>query len=225
MRFGILLCFVLCGCFTHTRSLTKEVKTNFTNRLEGGNTGLSKKININGIYRYWHNNDIGIPEKIYNTKDTFFLDMIFYDDGTFIWNLWPDHKFTNYEQYFRSVISKGKKDLFYEADWWGVYSMAGDTIKTQYIMHASPWTPWYTGQNWFVIKGPSTLQLIYQGEIEDKEPILLDPYVQRTSLAHFIPQKEIPPSYGWIKDERFFWRYEIDWQQYQISTGSPPHHK
>jgi hypothetical protein len=225
MRFGILISFVFWGCIgcNNTRSLSKEVKTGFTNRFEGHNTGLSKKINITGIYRYWDKDELGRPEKNHNTNDTSFVDMIFYEDGTFGWGLWIPSEFNNYEQYFRTVISKGKKADLYIGHYWGIYSIVGDTIKAQYLMHASPGTPWYTGESWFLIKDPTTLQLIYFNDFDkgnDGNPNRYPNYVQRASLVKFMPLKNIPPPLGWIKNENFFWRNEQDRLQYLKSSAS-----
>jgi hypothetical protein len=226
MRIGILISFVFWVCIgcNNTRSLSKEVKTGFTNRFEGHNTGLSKKINITGIYRYWDKDELGRPEKNRNTNDTSFVDMIFYDDGTFAWNLWLPTEFNNYEQYFSSVISKGKKDDLYIGHYWGIYSIAGDTIKAQYLMNASPGTPWYTGESWFLIKDPTTLQLIYFNDFDkgnDGNPNRYPNYVQRASLVKFMSLKNIPPPLGWIKNESFFWRNEQDRQRYLESLAAP----
>jgi hypothetical protein len=228
IRLGILISFVFCGCIglNYTRSLSKEVKTGFTNRFEGHNTGLSKKINITGIYRYWNKDELGRPEVIHNTNDTAFVDMIFYEDGTFDWNLWIPSGCKNYKQYFSSVICKGKKALFYISHYWGIYSIAGDTIKTQYLMHASPGTPWYTGESWFLIKDPTTLQVIYLNDFDKGNNGNLNRhgnYMQQASLVKFIPQEHIPPPLSWIKNESFFWRNEQDRQQYLKSIVAKSH--
>src|SRR5437868_8434636 len=86
--------------------------------------------------------------------------MLFYEDGTFIRNVWLPPKNANYEDYFSSVISKGREDIFYKSYDWGVYTMRGDTIIAQYLMHAANFTPWYTGEDWYLIKGRDSLQLI-----------------------------------------------------------------
>jgi hypothetical protein len=222
MRFVIFISFLLCGCLgiNTTRPLSKEVRYNFYNRFEGNNTGIANKINIAGYYRYWPNDELGRPEKINHTNDTVFSDMIFYEDGTFIWNLWPGQGFSNYEDQFKSVINKGKDDLFYKSHWWGIYSISNDTIKTQYLMHAARFTPWFTGENWYLIKNSRTLQLIFFGDIDktaDKNASRRNDYVKRASLAKFIPLDHIPPPLGWLKKEKFFWKNSEDWEQYMKS--------
>ena len=82
MRYWMLLCLSFCGCLgiNTTRKLTNKVKTAFTNKLEGGVTSLSDRIDINGYYRYWNRNEWGGYESIASSKDTAYIDMIFFDD-------------------------------------------------------------------------------------------------------------------------------------------------
>ncbi len=112
--------------------------------------------------------------------------------------------------------------FFYKSYKWGVYSILNDTIKTQYLMHAARMTPWYGGQKWFLIKNDQTLQLIFSGDINNMDGKAIERgigYVNRASLANFIPLKNIPPPSGWLKKEKFFWRNNEDWKQYMKSMG------
>lgn len=223
MRFVILISFILSGCLgiNYTRPLTKEVKYNFTNRFEGKNTGIANQVNLKGYYRYWLNDEFGRPEKIHNTNDTAFIDLVFYEDGTFIWNLWPGQGFNNYEDFFKSVINKGKTDLFYKSYYWGIYSMSNDTIKAQYLMHASPGTPWYTGESWYKIVNSKSLRVIYDVNFDkntSKDPNKSIDHIKRATPINFMPQYNIPPPLAWLKRESFFWSNKQNWEQYIKST-------
>lgn len=219
MRYSVLLCLLLCGCLgiNTTRKLTKKVKTAFAYKLEGGVTSLSSRIDINGYYRYWHRNEWGGYKSISGSKDTSFVDMIFYEDGTFLYNVSVINPFSNYNDYFKEVLRKGQSDLFFKSNWWGVYSLSGDTIKTQFLRHAANFTPWWGGERWFLIKDKNTLQLIFSGFLfneteEDKQRG--NAYVKTASDAIFYPLKVIPPPYAWFKENKFFWRNEEDWKKY-----------
>jgi hypothetical protein len=219
MRNVVLIVFMLIACVScnNSKSLSKEIENNFTNRLEGHTIALSNKINTGGIYRYWRKDESGRPQKIPNTNDTAYIDMIFYGDGTFAWNIYPLSGYKNYEEYFKAVISKGPDHLFYKSHYWGIYSISNDTIKAQYLMHASPGTPWYTGESWYLIKSPTTLQLILFTDIEkrkEKNTPGYTNYPDRASLVEFKPVSPIPPPYGWIKKEKFFWRNEQDREKF-----------
>lgn len=163
----------------------------------------------------------GNPKKIQPAGDTAFTDMIIYEDGTFVWNIWYGEGYTNYSDYFKSVINKGKNDIFYKAHSWGIYSISNDTIKAQHLRHASPGTPWYTGEEWFLVKNRTTLQVIYFGDFDkgsDKAAAPRYPdYVKRATPVNFIPLNNIPPPLSWIKKESFFWNNKGDWEQYMKS--------
>ncbi|MCC6286444.1 MAG: hypothetical protein IT249_01035 [Chitinophagaceae bacterium] len=193
------------------------MKTAFTNKLEGGVTSLSDRIDINGYYRYWNRNEWGGYESIASSKDTAYIDMIFFDDGTFLYNTFVGENFSTYNEYFESISKKGKTDIFYKGDWWGIYSMEGDTIKTQFLRHAANFTPWWGGERWFLKKNQHTLQVIFAGFLfdeteEDKQKGKV--YVKTASDVIFHPLEVIPPSYAWFKENKFFWRSERDWRNY-----------
>ena len=221
MRYFILISIFVSGCLgiKTTRKLTKEIRQNFTNRFEGKNTGVTRKLIINGYYRYWLKDQHGSYEKIGNTNDTAFVDIIFYEDGTFIWNVNLRPGLNNYNDYFKSIINNGEKDLFYKSDAWGIYSISSDTIKAQFLRHAARFTPWYTGEEWYLIKDSQTLQVIFFGDIQKTENNTArnNDYIGRTSLANFKPLNNIPPPLGWLKKESFFWRNKNDWKKYMES--------
>jgi hypothetical protein len=206
-----------CLGLKSSRKLTKVLKQNFTNRFEGRNTGLSDKINIHGYYRY------SFPDKVYYTTDTFFQNVMFYEDGTFIINLGVSG-YKNDQDYFTSVIKKGKEDVFYSGGSdWGVYSISEDTIKAQYVWYPYKFTPWYTGEVWYLIKDKNSIQLIlFKSDINQpvaEAKLRHDSYVKSATVATFHPLNHIPPPYGWLKKEKFFWRSEDDWNRYMKENG------
>lgn len=225
MRYSLLIWIFLSGCIgmNSTRRLTKDVKQNFTYRFEGKNTGLSAKININGYYRYWFTDEFGTYKKIHGATDTLFLDILFYEDGTFVRNFWPSAGYTNYEDYFASVINKGSKDIFYRNHWWGIYTVSSDTIKTQYLMEAARLTPWYSGEEWYLIKGRNSVQFIFFKldikQVDEEMKLKNDAYVKSATLATFHPVVNVPPPYSWMKRNKFFWRNEVDWNLYMKSIS------
>lgn len=223
-RYLILLCLFASGCLgmNTTRKLTSDIQQGFTNRFDHHRTvNLSDKIDIKGFYRYWFRDRVGQYQTTQNKIDTAFMDVLFYDDGTFLRNVWLPKEYSNYDDYFGSVISRGKKDDFYESYWWGIYSVSGDTIKAEYIMHASKLTPWYSGEDWYLIKGKNLLQLILSktdvGQSVTAAQQTNGSHVKSATPAIFNPLKQIPAPYAWIKNEKFFWQDERDWDQYMKS--------
>lgn len=223
MRYWMVICLSFCGCLgiNTTRKLTNEVKTAFTNRLEGNVTSLPGRIDINGYYRYWNRNEWGGYKSISGSKDTSFVDIIFYEDGTFLYNVFVRNGFSNYNDYFREVSKRGRSDLFFRSYWWGVYSLSGDTIKTQFLFHAANFTPWWGGQSWFLIKNKKTLQLILSDllfDVTERSRELGEIEVKTASDVTFHPLEVIPPPYAWFKENKFFWRNEADWKNYVESV-------
>lgn len=222
----LIIFFFITGCLgiNTTRKLNADIKQQFINRLEGNSagTGLSKIIELNGVYRYWSRDERGRVQTGLTLKDTFFMDILFYDDGSFVRNISVKDSFNSYNDYFAAIRQKGKDALFYKSNWWGVYALSGDTIKAQYLMHAPKATPWYTGEEWYLIKDRNTLQLIFAGDLGllNGKP---DPKrmraVEKVSPVRFYPVNETPPSYGWLKKEKFFWRNEQDWELYMSAIN------
>lgn len=214
----IFCCLLLYGCHgVYTRKLTKEVKTAFTNKLEGGTTSLSSKINISGYYRFWNRNEWGGYQSISYSKDTFFVDIMFYPDGTFLFNFYNKKGFLSYNEYFSDITRNGPSDWFYFAHWWGVYSVVDDTIKTQFLFHPGHFVPWWGGQRWFLIKDKNTLQLIFSDglfDLTERDRELGEIAVKTASDVVFHPLESIPPPYAWFKKNKFFWRNEADWRNY-----------
>lgn len=215
----IFCCLLLYGCLgtNRTRKLTKKVKTTFTNKLEGGVTSLSSKIDINGYYRYWNRNEWGGYKSFSDSKDTFFVDIMFYPDGTFLYNLDKQKNFFSYDEYFSKVNLNGPSDWFYFNRGWGVYSVIDDTIKAQFLLHAAHFSPWWGGQRWFLIKDKSRLRLIFSDglfDVTERDREIGEIAVKTASDVIFHPLEAIPPPYAWFKENKFFWKNEADWRNY-----------
>src|SRR5687768_7238695 len=120
----VVFALLLCGCLS-TRKVEKKTKALFTNRLEGKNTNLGSKLDLNGYFRAWdiHRYD----GSLLPPGDTLFLDLILYEDGTSIYNFFKHSDFETFDDYFTSIVRKGKKDWFYKNHGWGVYQLSGDT--------------------------------------------------------------------------------------------------
>ena len=219
MRYIVLFCFLIIGCLgaNTTRKLTKKVKQGFTNKLEGRSTGLARNLDIGGYYRYWHKSGDGRYVNAANSKDTFFVDIIFFDDGTFLYNPLISQEFKNYNSFFTSLSEAGKSSMFYKNNSWGIYKVVADTIKTQVLMHASNFTPWWGGERCYLIKDRKTIQIVFSGGLineTERSRQLGSEYVRNASLATFHPLEVIPLPYAWFKENKFFWRKESDWKKY-----------
>jgi hypothetical protein len=195
---------LLSGCLgiNTTRKLEKRTKKVFTNRLEGKTTGLASHLDLHGYF--------GATQTGRSDSDTMYFNLLLYEDGTSNYDFQKSPDFNTYDDYFTSIIEKGKTDLFYKGLGWGVYRLSGDTIKIQEVSHAANLTARFTAERWFVIEDNHTLRLIAQARLGDTLKL---PPAERTAYK-FYPLSVIPPAIPWLKKEKFFWRNESDWEQY-----------
>lgn len=203
----IIIVILMAGCVT--KRLSKEVRVNFTNCINGKNTNIRSLIDIDGYYLmnqlgryYWG------PEN--NYKDTLAINIIFYEDGTLIDNFFSRFGYPkDIPGYLKKVVQNGYKDEFYYGFYWGVYRIEGDTIKAQYINHASGLAPWDACEEWFKVINRKTIVSIYtkrigksmtEVEVADYEKI-----ISGNTPAKFVPLDVIPPPNCWLKKEKWIW--------------------
>ncbi len=219
-RCYIFVSLLLSSCFgaKGPNKLTKELEPHFTNKLEDKSTGLATRIDLMGYYSY------GFPNqyKAVNLPDTFFLDIIFYDDGTFASNF-PILGFTNLDDYFNAVIADGKDNIFYTtAAVWGIYALSVDTIKAQFLGYPAKFTPTIAYERWYVITPERSIRPINTGDTVDpsfgEQLSKSQQLINNTGVARFVPMKNIPPPLTWMKTRKFFWRHEMDWIRYNKSN-------
>src|SRR6188474_1767209 len=111
MKYRILFAMLLLwGCAN--KPISKEIKAEFTNRFEGKNSRIREKLNIDGYYQYWRKEFIEVNPKT-NNRDTFFYNLIFYEDGTYLYNFSSSSKDLNIDEYLKQVTKNGKGDPFY----------------------------------------------------------------------------------------------------------------
>lgn len=210
--FGILL----TGCLP--RAVPNSVKRNLSNKLDSKGTGLNAKLNINGYFQYWRNDGI-----TYNTqtqeRDTSFFFLLFYEDGSFLFSSLLKNQMGNTpEEYFKQVIQNGKEHRFYSTGSWGIYRLSGDTIIAESLENSTRSLnhPWMPGEYRYRIVNRNTLQLIDSRNFTDKSATIGEEtknFLDNVSLITFFPSR-VPPSYSWLKKDKFFWRREADWKAY-----------
>lgn len=208
----LALCYCLYGCIapkTPAR-LTRDLSPEFVNRFGGGNTGLSEKLDLNGIYQYsWRS-----PQRLDTTR----IQLLFYVDGTFRNNLHLAPGNSSFKDYFNEVKETGRDHKFYNQGDWGIYTLSGDTIKAQYLSFPYRSVPTDAGEEWYVITSKTSLRMILRNwdilDHPNTNLIRQHEFVKEVSSLEFIPIDNIPPPLPWIKTRKFFWRYEQDWMKY-----------
>lgn len=198
---------IITGC--KVKRLPKDLKKDFTNCFEGTTTNIRSLIDIDGYYLmhkveryYWG------PEN--NYKDTFDINMIFYEDGTFLYNFYSLSEYPqNIQEYLEKVAYIGDSDIFYDSFYWGIYKTVSDTIIAQYINHTTGMAPWDASEKWFKVIDRNTIKSIYSKQLGIK----MSEYsinnnkesVSKCLPAKFIPLEIIPPPNCWLKNEAWFW--------------------
>lgn len=202
----IIICIFLSAC--GTKPISQQVQNDFTLRFEGRDIGLAEKIRIDGYY----------VMKVESTSNrTIDVNMIFFKDGTFASSFYIP-KTTNNE--IRPFFGE---NFHNEVSYWGIYQLNGDTITTQYISRASWMAPWDSREEWFFIIDSISLQSIFAKPIgfEVSQDLLETRWHNRGrfSPARFVPTDTLPPSDNWLKEEKWLWRNENDWEEYMRRKG------
>jgi len=201
--FIILIWF---GCAK--KPVSKAVRNDFTNCLGTKNTNISSLIDIDGYYLIYELGRYPVAKNQY--KDTLDLNILFYEDGTLIYNFFSvDDYPKDIPGYLKKVVQNGYKDQFYSAFDWGVYRIVGDTIKAQYINHTTGLAPWDAREEWFKVIDRKTIVCVYHKMLGEKmTDYQIADYkksISKYTLGRFIPMDVIPPPNCWLKKEKWIW--------------------
>ncbi|OQX79609.1 MAG: hypothetical protein B6D61_03270 [Bacteroidetes bacterium 4484_249] len=204
----ILGFFLITGC--KTKRLTKDIKKEFTNCFEGKNTNIRSLINIDGYYLLQHLEKwCWGPEN--NCKDTFNINIIFYEDGTFVYNFFSRYDYPkDIPGYLKKVYQNAENNHFYYGFYWGIYRIEGDTIIAQYLNHTNGMAPWIARERWFKVIDRNTLECIFSkpiggGELAEFQKKAWEESMTKYLPAQFIPLEVIPPPNCWLKEREWFW--------------------
>jgi hypothetical protein len=192
-RYLFITLLLFAGCANQPSY--RSVKKHFTNKLEGGFTGLDSLIDINGYYSMRDlSHERENPDYRYN--------IIFFKDGMFA------------RQFFPSWLPAKVEDVEnFGASEWGVYRIEGDTIKTQGIHHGTWIVPYGGLEEWYKIINKTCIKNIYGKFLPEQKEFYSYMYY---SPAEFIPLSIIPSSdHCWLRYDKHFWRNESDWKAYR----------
>lgn len=217
----VLISFLIWSC-SH-KPISKTVREEFTNRFEGKIIGIREKINIDGYYQYWKKGLIRVNSQT-GQRDTGFFNVVFYDDGTFLYNFFSVLNYPkDLNEYLKAVASNGRSDPFYEGFYWGVYRIINDTIVAQYTDNASKTylAPWNAGETRFKIVDRNTLQHLSDRDFKkstDGKMAAAKNSNGNTSSVIYHPVDVIPPPYTWLKKEKWLWANEENWRKFMESV-------
>lgn len=206
--------FLLLSLTACAKKIPKSIRKNFTNCYTGKPVNIRSLINIDGYYMFvrlerWSS---GYGPTM-TSGDSSEINMLFYEDGTFLYNFFKDNDYPNNTKQYLSDITKNKNfTSFYTEFDWGIYRIAGDTLIVQYINNVSKayFAPWNCWEKRFKIIDRNTLQYVGASNLADGSAqalrIFKEAEAKRKYLpAKFIPCEVIPPPNSWLKKEDWVW--------------------
>ncbi len=222
MKNYALIVLLLCFTCAHSQKVPKSTKQQFTNCYTGKSAASSKFL-ISGFYREIHLSKYGQGEtgKDRIESDSFTMDMIFYEDGTVLYNLVThstkmqnsSNPFITTQQQVIEYLSKANQEpekyKYYLQPHWGIYRIANDTLIIQYIHRkASLNDSWYAWElkykildNTTIVYLPNQTKALHKHNEQDIETFAKAQRARKFLPAHLIPCSAIPPPDCWLKKE------------------------
>lgn len=217
----VLLLVVLdmsCQAVMARKKIPKYIRDNFTNCYNHQPTRIRELLNIDGYYSELR--IISKPSTNSNSiqKDSNNNVIIFYEDGTFIYNVAINSLYNTSDMslYLDEVSKSAGKENFYSSGYWGVYKIKNDTLILQYVHRRGSFNDdWFGFEVWYKVLARDSIMLIasmtkplhhelkqgkghelYLKKVENKQSIL---------SAKFIRCKNVPPPNSWLKNENWIW--------------------
>ena len=231
-RFGVIfflsVFLISCKCFYYTTPI--RIQQAFIYKYDGKETGIDSLININGYYKA----NGYVNEK----NDTIYHggNMMFFKDGMFTQDMFSRNYYSKDISYLKDVPrffqavhqddSLGISNPFYERPIWGRYLIFGDTIKLQYVIRPILYSSdpsWYAMEMWYKVIDKNMIQEIFTKPIGISNMEKMN-YYEARKREHiillpctFVSTEILPSSNGWIKQKKWFWSNEKDWEEYMDS--------
>jgi len=210
--FITVLLTVVC-VFPSFAARKKEVIAASNIKFEGKNTNIKNLLEIDGYY---------YSAEEYKTKS----GIMFFEDGTYVSFFFKDNATeegikTNMSLWIESWIKNRK------IRWgirWGIYRIDRDTLVVHDYVRAGLWgREWSIYEIRYKIIDRTTIQRIYIRSAlksDDSYYITNNPWKKNDPASHFISCDSLPSSDCWLKEEKWIWRNESDWEAYmkQIKT-------
>jgi hypothetical protein len=200
-----LLLFVLSLCCFFCASQKKEIIGKSTIKIEGRNTNIRDLLEIDGYYTrpdYPHYGSI-----------------MFFEDGTWVYFFFKRDLSENEirANMSESVTSWIKNKRFQWGSYWGVYKREGDTIIVYRYDQASFWKGWSLSEERYKVIDREIIQRIYWRSLlksSESSYEFHSPWIYGDNLQ-FTPAESLPTPDNWLKEEKWIWRNEKDWEEYK----------
>ncbi|MDR0863744.1 MAG: hypothetical protein LBO74_02275 [Candidatus Symbiothrix sp.] len=205
MKRQLILIFLLFS-FLFCVAQKKEIISKSKIKLEGKSTNIRDFINIDGLY----------TEKYFNAN----YNIIFFEDGTYVWHFSIKEDAT--KDSIKSNLSKWIKSKVEDkqirwGECWGVYRVEGDTIIGNYFEKGSFVEGWSLVEERYKIINKSTVQKIFWKSLLKVDEVYYkqnSPWLSYSNISYFISADSLPSSDCWLKEEKWIWQNESDWENY-----------
>jgi hypothetical protein len=208
--------------------MPKYLRNNFTYRYTPSQKGLDTLIDINGYYTDMEITSRTVSDSWWsyrNVPDTFYMNYLFFEDGIVIKNVFGSDGSSSPEKLPKFLAGIAKDTTQAMALWgtWGTYIVSGDTIKTQFIHPSGSlndgWSGW---EDHFKVINRQSIKLIFKRPLHpmgyaDRKRYSQEYYaesIKDEKPAVFIKCVAIPNSDCWMKDKKWFWKNEADYNSY-----------
>jgi hypothetical protein len=186
-----LISFIACSCLFVPRRFKKEFDC-----YTGNYTGLDTLINTHGFYKKMVINDFTGVSGMKDGKiqqlgiDTSYYSVVFFNDGLFIGDV--------------GVVGPTVSGQVS-----GTYAILFDTIKIKYISKSFANGAWYGAEVWYKIIDKNTIVDFYRRPLglvrSDRRKEAYQPMIySNSSPSKFVHVPNMPKSYNWLKDEKWF---------------------
>ncbi len=219
VRFKLCLFFFLaCFCHSCNSQVPLRVKKNFKFCFNPTVNYSQSGIKLNGYYilkkpPYKVVNYDNRGSKIEYSVDTTFSTIMFFQDGVFVLGDTKTNR-TFYEIDYLKKVEQQKLpeyEQFNDGYYWGIYKIAGDTMKLQYISHQTLLNPyWVLIEVWYKMLDENTLKVVYakdymhENKSRDESSISLE----------FVRTDITLRSNTWLKSEEWFWCNEKEYKMW-----------
>lgn len=184
----------------------KEIITKSSFKLEGKNTNIRNLLDIDGYYT-------SIPDQ----KNL--GGIMFFEDGSWVSFYF---KINATDSDIRNNLSKSitrweENKLTRWGTYWGVYTLKNDTILLHQYFKGTFWgNGWSVDESRFKIVDHQTIKYIYFKPLlkvdecyyHDRSPWM------DGAVSHFVRTDSLPSSDCWLKEEKWIWSNESDWEAY-----------
>ena len=209
-----LMCLFIIGticCSCCYNIVSKNIKQNFAYCYDGKDTGIDSLIYIEGYYDFR-----------YEDCPSCYRRVMFYKDGTYVTGPFYTRG-ESVQSHFNNIVNRNPKELYYfhKYNEWGHYIIRSDTIKLQSVdrpVWGSMDPTWKFYEVWYKIIDRNTIIGIYPSKKPNRYTVHIeeDNYMRRYGIpAKFTPLTVRPDSNCWLKEKKWFWCNEEDWEEYK----------